>query len=158
MKPKTIGMLLLLGLVGCHSPQKQSSTADDSQIIESTILWRATIDAVTWEPLELKSMLSDSSRFRQEGNFYKVKDSTKAFGHEALYIGMVGIDLIPGPNVMLKGDPDNVAQYITRHNGIKLIKKGEEYQAELKQDIMLCVAPHPSRKGATLVIGAYLGK
>jgi hypothetical protein len=158
MKLKILQLLIFFGLAGCQWEQNQSLPIDDSNVIESTILWNAEIDPVTWEPLLLKKKLRDQGRFKQEGNFYKAKVPIHAFGHEVLYIGLVGLDLIPGPNVMLKGTPDEIAKYITDHNGIKLIKKGDEYQAELKKDILLCVGAHPSKKGATLVIGAYFGK
>jgi hypothetical protein len=158
MKLKIFQLLLVLGLTGCREAQNQSLKTDDSNVIESTILWKAEIDPVTWEPLLLKKMLRNQGRFKQEGNFYKANVPIHAFGHEVLYIGTVGLDLIPGPNVMLKGAPEDIAKYMTEHNGIKLIKKGDEYEAELKKDIVLCIAAHPSKEGATLVIGAYFGK
>lgn len=158
MKRLSVAFLFLLGLPGCGPNSENTVPFADSPIIEATILWSAQLDPVTWEPLELKKLLRNRKRFGQEGNFYKVKDGTKAFGHEVLYIGMLGIDLIPGPNVTLKGTPDEIAQYITQHNGIKLLKVGDEFRADLKKDIVLLVGPHPSRKDASIVIGAYLGK
>lgn len=158
MKLKIFQLLLILGLTGCQEIPNQSLQTDDSNVIESTILWKAEINPVTWEPLLLKKMLRDQGRFTQENNFYKVKTPINAFGHEVLYIGTVGLDMIPGPNVMLKGTPADIAKHITEHNGIKLTKKGDEYQAELKKDIVLCIGAHPSKEGATLVIGAYFGK
>jgi hypothetical protein len=158
MKLKIFQLLFVFGLTGCREVTNQSLQAVDSDVIESTILWKAEIDPVTWEPLLLKKMLRDQGRFQQEGNFYKAIKPINAFGHEVLYVGMVGLDLIPGPNVMLKGAPEDIAKYITEHHGIKLIKKNAEYQAELKKDIVLCIGAHPSMEGATLVIGAYFGK
>ena len=158
MKPKTFHLLLLFGLTGCREAPNQSLKTDDSNVIESTILWKAEIDPVTGEPLLLKKKLRDQGLFKQEGNFYKAKVPINAFGHEVLYIGTVGLDLIPGPNVMLKGAPEDIAKHITEHNGIELIKNGDEYHSELKKDIILYVSAHPSKEGATLVIGAYVGK
>jgi len=116
------------------------------------------MDPVTWEPIELSKMLNDTNRFSQVGNFYKVRDGTTAFGHQVLFVGLLGIDLIPGPNVTLQGTPDEIADFINQHHGIKLLKSGDEYRCDLKKDIVLFVGPHPSKKNQTMVIGAYLGK
>ena len=80
--------------------------------------------------------------------------------------------MIPGPNVVVKGDVDEVAGFISSKFGIKLEKAGNEYHAKLtdklvnvggqypsrlKGNILLCVAAHPTLKHCTLIIGAYLG-
>jgi len=102
-------------------------------------------------------VLRNPMRFKKVGNFYEVKDGTMVFGHQAIYIGNLGIDLIPGPNATVKGSPEEVAAYIAEHKGIEFTEKEGEYQAELTKHIVLCVAPHASLSDTSMVIGAYLG-
>ena len=146
-----------LALTGCRALLPPPSPAEESRIIESTILWEAKLDPVTWEPYAMTKLLRNFRRFKRMGNFYEAKDGTMAFGHEVIYLGLLGIELVPGPNATLKGKSSEVADYIGKHHNIKFSENDGEYQAELRKHIVLCVAPHPSLEDTSMVIGAYLG-
>lgn len=128
-----------------------------TSIIESTILWKSEIDEITWEPLKLKALLSDNKSFTKEGNFFKIESEILVFGHKATYVGMLGIDLIPGPNVVIKASPAEVVKNIELNHKLKFKNIDGEYVADLKENTKLVVAPHPNQENTSMVIGAYLG-
>ncbi|MFH1022157.1 MAG: hypothetical protein V1809_02075 [Planctomycetota bacterium] len=152
-------------LAGCQAtPQTASQStphttrpSPEAQLIESTILWNAKVDAVTWEPIELKKMLADKKRFTPAGNFYRSNDNITAFGHKVLYIGTLGIDLVSGPNVTLEGNPRSIAAFIAKEHNISFSENDGEYTADIKKNIKMVVSPHPNLKNTSIVIGAYLG-
>jgi len=135
----------------------QVNKSPESEIIESTLLWEAPIDEVTWEPLKLKELLKDTTQFSPSGNFYKVNYDLYVFGHKAIYLGMRGIDFVPGPNATLEGNPEAISKNISENYNITFTKNEDEYVADLKEYIKLVIAPHPNLKDTSLVIGAYLG-
>lgn len=134
------------------------SNSQTSKIIESTILWEAQIDEVTWEPLKLNELLKDTKLFSKVGNFYKVNYDLNVFGHKALYVGTRGVELIVGPNVTLAGKTDSISESISKNYNIEFKNHGEIYVAELKDLIELVITPHPNMKDTSLVIGAYTGE
>lgn len=154
-------LIMALGLSGCMSSNPdiagKGGISKEARIIEESILWKAKINRVTWEPIKLARMLKDGRRFTEEGQFYAVNDEIVAFGQKVLYIGLVGLDMFGGPNAMLEGSPAEIAEYITQHYGVEFINNDVEYQADIGPDLRLYLAPHPERENTTLIIGAYLG-
>jgi hypothetical protein len=136
----------------------EGARGDDSKVIELTILWKAELDPVTWRPIALDELLSDTKRFNKVGNFYEVKDGTKAFGHEALYIGLIGIDVTSGPNATIQSSPQDIAEYIESNYEVTLEKVEGGYRADLKKDVELLITAHPNLEGASMIIGAYFGR
>jgi hypothetical protein len=155
------GLTILLFLIGCGTNVKldnaRGSAHGDEEIVESSILWKAESDPVTWKPIELESVLSNSDRYVKEGNFYKVNDTIYVFGHEALYVGMLGVGLVPGPNAVLEGKPSTISQTISEKHQISFNEDGGTYVAELEEHVRLIVAPYPEINNATIVIGGYFG-
>lgn len=82
-------------IAGIQSVQVASGAteagANDTEVIESTILWRAELDEATWAPIELEKVLSNTTRYSPSGNFFKVNETLYVFGHQAIYIGMLGV-------------------------------------------------------------------
>lgn len=140
------------------SCQARDNLSDTSKIIESTILWDAKLQS-DWTPFEMSKLLSDTTKFEKKGNFYKVKSDLKVFGHKAIYLGMLGIDLIPGPNATLEGAPESIYEYVKKHYKLKFksAKDKSAYQAKIREYLVLSIEKHPTMENATIVIGAYLG-
>lgn len=148
----------LVVLIGCSSTQTPHPAPNpEGTIVEDAILWQAELDPVTWTPIEMAKLVSDQDRFTEEDNFYKVDTELVVFGHQALYLGMVGVDMLSGFNATLKGSPRSIAGYITQHRGIIFLEQPEGYTAQLKDDIVLMIAKHPDIGGASIIIGAYMG-
>ncbi len=153
----SIFFVAIICILPLHAIAGQEEELSPSKIVESTVLWNAQIDEVTWEPIELSKLLNNSEGFTKAGNFYKVNSELKVFGHKALYIGMRGIEFIPGPNVTLEGNPATVSEYISKNYKISFHQNENEYVADLKEYIKLVIGPHPNLKDSSIVIGAYLG-
>jgi len=105
----------------------------------------------------MASFVNKRSLFRAEGNFFKPKRLIMVFGHELVYTGMIGYDLLAGPNVIVKGTPDSVAAYVKKTYGLKLTGKNGEYCCNLREHIDLLIGKNPNREGQTIVIGSYTG-
>ena len=158
---RTLLILVLASIIGCQSTHVTNSEQDpassDTAVIESAILWKAELDPVTWEPMELSSVLGNTDRYVQEGNFYKVEETVYVFDHVALYVGMLGVELVPGPNAVLEGEPSTVSQSISDKHSVTFTSNGDSFVAELEQHVRLIVTPHPKIKNGTIVIGGYFG-
>lgn len=149
----------LLLLAGCASPKMPHTISNpEGLIVEETILWQAELDPVTWTPIEMAQLVSDEECFTEEDNFYKVHCDLTVFGHQALYLGTIGVNGLPGFTAALQGSPASIAKHITQHRGIIFLETPEGYSAQLKDDIALMVAEHPDMKGASIVLGAYMGQ
>ncbi|MCP4215340.1 MAG: hypothetical protein GY765_11830 [bacterium] len=154
---KTLFCLIIIALV-FNFPSCRSATEDSTKIVESTILWQAKLNP-DWSPVKMSELVSDTSRFEKKGSFYKVKTNLKVFGHKAIYLGMLGYSLFPGPNATLEGSPENIAKYIKENYHLKFeaSKDKTAYQAEIKKDFKLIIQKHPKMKNQSIIIGAYLG-
>ncbi|MCP4214493.1 MAG: hypothetical protein GY765_07540 [bacterium] len=154
---KNLLFLTIIALVFSF-PSCQSVTEDPTKIVESTILWQAKLKP-DWTPVKMSELVSDTSRFEKKGSFYKVKTNLKVFGHKAIYLGMVGYNLFPGPNVTLEGSPENIAKYIEENYNLKFKSSKDKtaYEAEVKKYIKLFIQKHPKIKNQSVIIGAYLG-
>ncbi len=122
----------------CSTLRSTQVDTDITKAIESAVLWQAELDP-TWTPVDMASFVNRRSLFRTEGNFFKPKKQTMVFGHELVYTGMVGYDLLAGPNAILKGSPTTVAAYIQKVHGLKLTEKDGEYYCNLRQHIDLLI-------------------
>jgi len=94
----------------------------------------------------------------RRGYFYKPNQELQAFGHKVVYVGLLGIDLYPGPNVTLEGRAEEVRKAIEKAYSIKLKKVEGGFAAELQKNVHLLIVPHPNNRKQTMVIGAYLGE
>ncbi len=152
--------LLLISLamlaVSCSPFRPTQVDANITKAIESAILWQAELDP-TWTPVDMASFVNKRSLFRAEGNFFKPNRVIMVFGHELVYTGMIGYDLLAGPNVIVKGTPDSVAAYIKKEYGLKLTGKNGEYYCNLREHTDLLIGKNPNKEGQTIVIGSYSG-
>lgn len=153
MKPSLVLLSTLL-FVSSLSAQELKT---DSKIVEETILWQTSYDS-TFTPIEMAKLLSDTSRFKKEGNFYKVNSTLKVFGFESIYLGMIGINYMLGPNATLKGTPKEISEKIAKsYNYIFEVSPDKSsYKVDLINEISLIITKHPTLKNATMVIGSNL--
>jgi hypothetical protein len=155
---------ILFSLVAFAAPNivtEGKEEQSDSEIIEKSILWKAPIDQSSWAPIELKKMIQDTSRFKPFGNFYEVLDETEAFGGKVLYVGLIGVNYAGGPNVVIESTHHDLAKYIKEKYQYELTfveENGDEgYWTDLGKNLRLVIIPHPSIKGASIIIGEYTG-
>ena len=154
---KIIGFIIFLMFLADISVAQESPKSDfNGKIIESAILWEAELDSA-WTPIKMAKVVNNKDMFEPQGNFYKVKQDLFVFGHKATYVGMLGVDLFPGPNAVLIGSPESIAAYITQYRGVKFIKHGAAFSSEYKKHIRIMIEDHPTIKGSSIIIGAYLG-
>jgi len=154
---KMIGFIILLAcLADFSTAQEWPKSNFDGKVIESAILWETELDS-TWTPVKMAKVINNKDVFEPQGNFYKVKQDLIVFGHKAIYVGMLGVDLFPGPNAVLVGSPESIAAYITKYYGIKFTKHGGTFSSEYKKYIRIMIEEHPRIKGSSIIIGAYLG-
>jgi hypothetical protein len=153
MKPVAIFFFgLLLGTAAWAFPPETSA------LIENAVLWKAPHDGTTPAPTALAKLVEEPGLFTQEGNFYKPNQELRAFGHKVVYVGLLGIDLYPGPNVTVEGRAEEVRKAIEQAYSIKLKKVEGGFDAELQKNVHLLITPHPNNRKQTMVIGAYLGE
>ena len=143
---------LLLGASALATPPEATA------VIENAVLWKAPHDGTTPAPTALAKLVEKPGLFTQEGNFYKPNQELRAFGHKVAYVGLLGIELYPGPNVTLEGRVDAVRAAIEKAYSIKLKKVEGGFAAELQKDVHLLITQHPTNRKQTMVIGAYLGE
>ncbi len=130
-----------------------------STFVEEGVLWKGKIHPESWVPLEMESVLKNDRFFTPDSrtSYYKSTGILDVFGGKAVYANMIGYDMLAGPNVIIKGKPSDVSNYISEKYGIKLIEKDGKYSAELIKDVRLLIGPNPNNKEETIVIGSYFG-
>lgn len=139
-------------------PIEISPTSADSRTIEEAILWRAPIHRITWEPMELKKLLSNPDLFTPKGNFFEARAELKAFGHKVTYVGIVGVDMCSGPNVTVEGSVATVCSAIEQAYGLKLTVGESGAACDLVKDVRLLIWTHPTKPDETIIVGAYFGR
>ena len=70
----------------------------------------------------------------------------------------IGVELIPGPNAVLNGTPEDIAKSIADEYGLTFEEAEGLYGCDYKKDIQVIVTPHPDLEGQSIVIGAYTGQ
>ena len=127
-------------------------------IIEEAILWEAEMNP-DMSPAALSRIVQDTALFEESGNFFRAVSPITAFGGNLSYVGLLGVEMLPGPNAVIESAPEEIASYL--ENKYELSFESEAgvsaFQAELDEDIMLVIFEHPSLAGSSVIIGAYLG-
>ncbi len=159
MFKKIIELTIILFLFGCASNNYESNYEAAGEAIESGILWNAELDSVTWEPIEMSKVATSNKLFKKEGGFYKsTTNEIYAFNSKVQYIGLIGVELLAGPNALVEGTASDVAERISKKYNLKLYKKGNAFVSRLNKSTELIVMPHPNIDNSTIVIGAYFGR
>ena len=162
-------ILIFSSVSFCHASEKLT----DSTTIELALLWRLPVDPATWEIKEFETLRQDSTKFIYDiRTGYKPKNIINVFGHEVLLVMPMFMCDVPVPNVILKGSPENIINYIREKYKIKFVKKGnkfhgdikdtavtggEAYRVQIKDHVDLVILPLSKKKDETWVIGEYLG-
>jgi hypothetical protein len=79
------------------------------------------------------------------------------FGYPATYLGLLGVDLLAGPNAMLRSSPKDIASSITQQYGYKFEHRWGVYSSNIKKNIRIHIEEHPDLPGQSMVIGSYEG-
>ncbi|NKB32743.1 MAG: hypothetical protein GKR91_06560 [Pseudomonadales bacterium] len=145
-------LLLVFGVTSSLSAQSLST------IIEETILWRVELNS-NWSPVELSKLVENETQFEASGNFYKTLSPLKAFGGNVSYVGLLGVEMVPGPNAVIEAAPDEIAAYIEDKYELEFESNEDEsaFEVSIREDVRLIIVNHPNFVGASIVIGAYFG-
>lgn len=111
-----------------------------------------------FENCDIVRSIKNCDGFVKEGEFFhKPAKPVSAFGCEVVYVGIYGVELLPGPNITAKGKPARIAAAIKKGYGITLKEEGGAWGTELGEHLTLVVYPHPSQSDLTIVHCAYGG-
>ncbi len=129
------------------------SYANDSQILESLVSCERNYEIINF----IKNIDSNSSFKSSGGNFYEQIKELKAFGHKILYLGLHGVDMVPGPNITINGDFNS-----TKNSIIKKINKKFECGPEgcgsaIGSSTQIMIYPHLTNKKLTIIQCGYFG-
>jgi len=149
---------MLISLVGCttvnEDKSSESTSAFETEVIESTLLWKAKIDDVTVDSTELEKLVRDEKKFKSSGDSYEALVEIYPFGGRVK--GIWKMEYAEVPNVCIDASAQVVVDYIATkyHLELKYEDVYEEYQLEIGKDILLAV--HPTQENESWVISGYL--
>lgn len=130
---------------------------NSTQIFEATLLQDKLL-LPERNSVSMETILKSYNHFEAENDFYKVKTKMYIFGHQVYYMGVMGVDLLPGPNAVVDGNPVQVAEDITKQYGVKFTYKAEDntYVSPKKNDIVIIIRPYRWQE-TSYIIGVYVG-
>lgn len=127
--------------------------AESSKSLEDLVLCQQNDEVI-----ELAQQIQKGDDFEKSGTyFYKPRKPVKAFGYDVVYIGLAGVDMIPGPNISVKG------KYSDVEKSVKKIHKGsfecgpEGCDSQIDKYNHLMIYPHPADNNLTIIQCGYLG-
>jgi hypothetical protein len=91
------------------------------------------------------------------GNFYQPGSPMHAFGFEVAYIGLAGVDMVPGPNLTVRGKYDDVEKKVksVHHGKFECGPGGCGSQVDKHLHVM--IYPHPADAELTIIQCGYFG-
>ncbi len=152
MKNIYLIFLTLLVIVSCM-PKHSSVPPTPLKSLESLVRCDR---GKTYEKIVTK--IENEDGFVRAGqDFYKPAQTISAFGFIVSYVGLVGVDMIPGPSIMVKGKYKDVEKEIKRiHKGSFQCGPGG-CDSQIDDYLYLMVCPHPTDKKLTIIQCGYLG-
>jgi len=140
-----------------HPEKFDMFTEEEKTVVESTIIQQGKFIPKN-SKLSMSKIIDDNNQMIKEGHFFKVKSKLSLFGSQVYYLGMDGVDMIPGPNAVIDGNTSKVSQYISKKYNIefKYNKRDDLYFSKQDNYITIIVRPH-HWENTSYVIGAYLG-
>ena len=91
------------------------------------------------------------------GNFYSPTNEIKAFGFNIKYIGLMGVDMVPGPNITLEGKFTAVKKSILTALKTEFECGSGGCAAEVEKNLQIMVYPHPTDNDLSIVQCGYFG-
>jgi len=132
------------------TPEHPSTEAEAA--FESMILGRPVPTASNI----VNSIMSEAG-FTKDGNFYRVNKPFNVFGLQAEYVGILGVELLMGPNATVKASPKTVAQQMQARYAISLESRESGYFKAMTPNVTVYILPHPTLASQTIIIGSYVG-
>lgn len=148
MKKIYAGVLILL-LTGGNVVNSFGATP-----LESLVM---CVDSESTKEVFLR--VQNGEGFKKSGqNFFVPEKPMNAFGFSVAYIGTAGVDMVPGPNITLKGKRDDVEMAVKRISGLrfKCGPGGCDHQVDKEMHVM--VYEHPTNPDLTVVQCGALGQ
>ncbi len=153
LKPLIIASLAtFIYLAGCSNTTPQQPNAAEEREFESMILGRPLPTATN-----IVNSITSEAGFTKDGNFYRVDKPFKVFGLPAEYVGILGVELLMGPNATVKASPRTVAQQVRSRYAIILERQGSGYFKVMATNVTVYILPHPTLGSRTMIIGSYVG-
>ncbi len=145
-------------LFGFSTIDYSANPAAATRAIETGILWQMNAEG-QMAIADMEAVALDENLFEEEGHFYKANtDDIRAFNARVLYLGLMGVESLAGPNAVVEASPLEVAREVSKKYGIKLDQEEGVFVADLNKDVRLLILPHPNIGNATIIIGAYFGR
>lgn len=108
--------------------------------------------------MEIKQKIENKDGFiLAGGNFYQPVATTQAFGFNVAYVGLSGVDMVPGPNLTVKGRYEDVEKKVkdTHHGTFNCGPGGCDSQVDKYLHVM--IYPHPADTELTIIQCGYFG-
>ena len=108
--------------------------------------------------MEVRQKIENKDGFKLAGgNFYQPTATTHAFGFEIAYVGLEGVDMVPGPNLTVRGRYKDVEKKVkSSHNGtFDCGPGGCDSQVDKYSHVM--IYPHPADTELTIIQCGYFG-
>lgn len=152
MKSSRLVFLMLLTIVSCAA-RHNVPPPTPSKELESLVRCDR---GETYNKI-VKKIKNEDGFVKSGEDFYKPVQTISAFGFIVSYVGLVGVDMIPGPNITVKGKYKYVKKKIKRiHKGIFQCGPGG-CDSQIDEYLHLMVCPHPYDKKLTIIQCGYFG-
>lgn len=108
--------------------------------------------------MELKKKIENGDGFKNAGgNFYQPVSTMQAFGFEVAYVGLSGVDMVPGPNLTVRGRYKDVEKTVKRaHSGTFDCGPGG-CDSQVDKYLHVMIYPHPADTELTIIQCGYFG-
>lgn len=139
--------------VSCSDCQHRGSTSTSHEI-EQLVL--GTLD---WESPGIVECIESEQGFTKDGesNFYIPNDELSAFGFKVAYVGLLGVNYVPGPNIIVEGGFQSVADAIEEQSELSFERSSEGCSSRIHENLELFVCPHPDKPNLTIILCGYFG-
>lgn len=107
---------------------------------------------------EAKEMVENGNGFKStDGNFYEPVQKTQAFGFEVAYVGLAGVDMVPGPNITVRGKFGDVEKKVKDAHHGKFECGDGGCDSEVDKHWHVLIYPHPVDQELTIIQCGYFG-
>lgn len=107
---------------------------------------------------QIATAIKDEKLFKPEGgNFYSPTSQISTFGFNVKYLGLLGVDMVPGPNIAVEGKFKEVKKTILNTINKKFECGPGGCGAEVSPNVQIMIYPHPGDKNLTFIQCGYFG-
>lgn len=156
-KVRTVKLLFIIMTIvfiaaasGCSDTPVQAIS--NNKILEDLVLAKSKLKRD-----ELSAIFNNKSKYTKKGHYYEPKQVEYAFGYEIKYIGLDGLDVVPGPNLTLVGSTSDIAKTISSSTDLKFENQGNNYAHKLGKYAAIGVFQHPTKSDLAIIQFGYFG-